>query len=506
MNVNRRRALLMAVLLLAAPLLQSCTDAAPAPSVPGLSLPAPAESPYAPPVGDTGLNQRVTTALYLPTHDGQQLLAVYEELELSLSVHPAETVVRALLNHPGNDRVRSIAAGLPLTLQGANPVEVSGTVCTVNLGPSVMGLSMQDVHTVCLSIAATLCALDGVESVNVLSADQAIAMDVAGNLPLGVLSPGPVRDLPLLYEQWTARRTPVGSDPASTPLTAAAALYHPLADGTGVAQEVRRLSFPGQSPRQLVSGLLEALAAGPAELEGAAPAPDWPALLLAEPEVTQLSNGGRRVTLRLAADARSRMADTGADPACCFASLVYTLTSFVPSLQQVCILLGDNGALTSLYSQHHGSLLFEGALHTRRDYAGWVRAQATVYLMDNGKLAARHITLPCRVAQSPRTLLLAMAESDAASAVLPAGLTDADIIGLAITGDTLLIHLSARSADLIRDSRMDQRLMALSIAGTMHRSLGVRRVRFYFGSQEVADLGSDVIWRGDFLYNPGVTP
>ena len=88
--------------------------------------------------------------------------------------------------------------------------------------------------------------------------------------------------------------------------------------------------------------------------------------------------------------------------------------------------------------------------------------------------------------------------------MLPAGLTDADILGLSIEGDTLLINLSARYADMIRKSAMDQRLMAYAIVNTMCDGLQIRRVRFFFGSQSVETLGGSLIWSGEFLRTPGL--
>lgn len=484
------------------------TGCAPSPSAPDtLIAPLPTlpadESPHAAPIGDAGLNHEALAALYLPSVDGQQLLTFYERLTLSYSQHPAETVVRALLAHAGNARVRSLGGGVTLALSGSDPVEVAGGVCTVNLSASALQLSLQDFYTVCQALTATLCELDGVRYVNVLVAGRPVAMDAAGFLPLGSMTGQHGQELPVLWEQLVARRTPVGELPTAVPLTAAATLYFPLADGAGIIPEVRRLTFAGQHPQQLVLGLLEALSTGAEETAGAAEFPDLIALMAAAPEVTDLNSGGKRVTLRFAPDLRSCMTASGADPACCFAAIVNTLTTFVPSLEQVCILLGES-ALTSLHSDAHGSHLFEGGLHRRQDYAGYLRAQATLYHVASGGLAAHTASLPYRSARSPRELLLTLADAPQECAPLPDGLTDADILGLAITGDTLLINLSRRYADLIRESGMDQRLMAYAVVNTMCEGLQVRRVRFFFGSEMADALGSALLWSGEFLYNPAL--
>lgn len=489
-------------LMLTALLLTGCTAQQGVQSPPAVSLPSEI-SPYTAPIGDAGLNHDATVVLYLPSADGQQLLTFYETLSLSYSQHPAETVVRALLTHEGNSRVRALGNGVALALTGSDPVEVSGGVCTVNLSASALQLGLQDFYTVCLSLASTLCELDGIQHVNVLVAGRSVAMDAAGYLPLGSLSAYAGQELPVQWEHLVARRTPVGENPTATPLTADATLYFPLADGTGIIPETRRLSFPGQHPQQLAIELINALCTGAEETAQTASLPDLNALMLALPEVTDLDSGSKRVTLRFTEDIRSWMSAAGADPACCFAALVQTLTTFIPSLEQVCIYLGDS-TLNSLRSTEQGGLLFPAGIHTRQDYAGFLRTQAAVYHEADGRLDAHAVSLPYRSGRSPRALLLALADSADGCTVLPAGLTDADILGLAVSGDTLLINLSARYAGLIRESPMDQRLMTYAIVNTMCSALRLNRVRFFFGGESIDSLGGSILFSGEFLYNPGL--
>lgn len=488
----------MLCLLLCALLLTGCT-AAPA-GLPAATLPPVSTGPEAP-IGDAGLQHQQIVPLYLPSIDGQRLLTFFDTLTLSYEQHPAETILRALLAHPGNNRVKALGGAAKLTLAGANPVELSGGVCTVNLSASALQLTSQELYTTALAIAATLCDMEGINYVNLLVAGTPIAMDVGGNLPLGALSSNLSQELPVLWEQFSARRTPVGEWASATPLTATATLYFPLADGCGMIAEPRRISFPGQHPQQQVIALLDALSNGAEFIPGAADMPDMASLQLFAPEVSDLQSGGRRVTLHLGSDALQRIAAAGCDPACYFAAVTTTLTTFVPSLQQVCVLLGD-GALTSLYSNQLGSMLFPGGLQTRTAFAHALMDQATVCIPSQDKLAARALSLPYRHAVSPRALLLAMAAADVAA--LPANLTDADILGLAVEDGTLLVNFSDRYAEVIRVSDMDQRLMAYGIVNTLCRQLGVRRARFFFGSKTVDSLGAELLWSGEFLVNPGL--
>ena len=483
-------------LLLCTALLTGCT--ATPPSVAYSALPTAAPGPEAP-IGDAGLQREAIVPLYLPSLDGQTLLSFYETMVLPRDRHPAETILTALLTYPGNSRLRPIGGSVQLALSGANPVEISGGVCTVNLSASALQLSMQDLYTAALCISSTLCGLSDVRYVNLLIAGTPIAMDVGGHLPLGSLNGSTGAELPVQWEQFSARRTPAGELPAHTPLTATATLYFPLADGSGIVAEPRRISFPGQHPQQQVVALLAALSAGAQQLETTADMPDLTRLLLFTPEVTGLESGGRRATLHFTADIQQRLVNAGCDPSAVFAAITATLTTFVPSLQQVCILVGD-GALTSLYSEHLGSMLFPGGLMNRQSFAHALMGQTTVYVPAGHSLAARMLSLPYRSASSPRTLLLALSQLEA----LPAGLTDADILGLSVQDGTLLVNLSARYADVIRSSVQDQRLSAYAAVNTLCAVLNVRRVRFYFGSTAIDSLGSTLCWNGEFLYNPAL--
>ncbi len=484
-------------LALCAALLTGCTSSAPV-LLPAATLPPAAPAPEAP-IGDAALQREAIVPLHLPSQDGQQLLTFFETLVLPWDRHPAETVLTALLRHPGNSRVRPLGGQVTLSLAGSNPVELSGGVCTVNLEAGALQLSSQDLYTAALAITATLCEMEDIRYVNLLIAGIPVAMDVSGTLPLGSLTTAPGQELPLLWEQFSSRRAPVGELPARTPLTAAATLYFPLADASGIVAEPRRISFPGQHPQQLVIALLTALSAGADATVSAASLPDLNSLLIFPPEITELDSGGRRATLHFTADVRERMAAAGADPSCTFAALTTTLTTFVPSLQQVCIRIGDD-ALVSLYSEQLGSMLFPGAIHMRQHYVHALREQATVYVPNVSTLAARMVSLPYRSAFSPRALLLAMADFDA----LPAGLTDADIQGLSVQDGVLLVHFSARYGEVIRTCGEDQRLMAYAAVNTLCELMNLRRVRFYFGGESVENLGSDLIWDGEFYANPGL--
>lgn len=490
-------------LLAACLLLTGCGTEKPAltPAEPAdtVAIPIFAEETAIAPIGDAGLAYSAVAPLYLPSADGQQLLAVYEALDFTYSLHPAETILRALLAHPGNDRVRPVSA-TEIVPAGSDPVEVAGDVATVNLSPAALEIPRQELHTVCRAIAATLCELPDVTYVNVLVSGKPVSMDDAGYLPLGSVTAQPGQALPVMWEMLQASRTPESELPSATPISAVATLYFPLADGSGVIPETRQLSFAGQHPQQLVLGLIDALSSGPDGLKEASDVAPLNQLMIATPEITTLPDGSLRVTLRFTGDLRGWIEAAGADPACAYASIVCTLTTFVPRLQEVCIYTGER-PLTSAVARRQGSRLFPGGIHERSGYTGYLMAQTHVYHPAGSTLEKTSAPLPYRSIYSPRALLLALAED---SAVIPGAISDADILGLSVSGDTLLINLSARCADALRQHPEEQRLTAYAIVNTLCEGLGVKRVRFFFGSEVVSGLGGSLVWSGEFLHNPGL--
>lgn len=478
--------------------------------LPTVTLP-PVTTTVAAPVGDAALSTETTAALYLPSRDGQRLVCLYETVTLNRGRHPAEAVVKALLGHPGSDLTAPLGGSVNLYLTGYNPVELSGGVCTVNLGSSALQLTEEDFYTVSLALAATLCELPGIHSANILVGGQSIGLDVSGTLPMGVVTPRTDAELPVLWEQMSARRTPVGAKPADTPLSSAATLYFPLADASGVAPETRSLDFAGQSPVQLAQMLLSALSSGARQVTGAAQLPDLSALLTRQPELRALSDGGQMLTLHFPASLESTLKEHGIDSACFAAALTLTLTTYIPSLASVQLLTGSS-AITSVYNPALGSQLFPGGVMKREHFTDYVRQPVTLYLVKGEGLTAVQRSMADENAFHPRAVLLSLLsgpnQSEMAAgciAPLPSGLSDADVLGVSIDGDTLLLNLSARFAGAIRASALDQQLMARSLTATLCDCTSTRRLRVFFGGQAIEDLGGNVCWSGEFLLTSYLT-
>ena len=471
---------------------------------------APAVIPYEAPTGVESESYTAVVGLYLPALSGQRLLCQYVPLELNHEAQPAETVVRALLAFRANSEVTSLGGPVALSLYGEHPVEVAGGICTVSLGSSVLQLDQSRMYTVCLGLAATLCQLDGIHSVNVLVADQAVGMDITNNLPLGLVTAHPGEELSVLWTQLDAKKAPLGEAPESHGLSASAALYFPLANAAGFVAESRTITFPGQNPRQLAVSLLTELSAGPAYVSGTAPMPDLNLLMTAPPEVTDLRTGGRVVTLRFPADLQTQLAEAGGDMACLLSAVVYTIASFVPSVTGVEVYAG-NTLLRRLYNTAYGVLSLQNGRMSRNQFSGFLQERVQICLRRGDLLTAVNRWVPAGQSASLIRRLMLLSEGPTPQeadggleAVLPVGLTEADVLGLRIDGDMLLVNLSGSMAEQVRGGGMNERLLCYSMVNTLCSAKSLRRVLFFWNGWQADSLAGEIYWSGEFLYSPGL--
>ncbi len=512
-----KRALVL-VLIAACLAISGCQPSVPVISGDSGTVPATLPPPplgYEPPIGDAGLEYDTMATLFLPRADGVRLIAQQVLLTLPMGRHGAEAVLKALLNHPGNALVSPLSKSVKLQLAGDNPVEISRDVATVNLGPSAHQLEPKDFYTVCQAIANTLTEFSDIRYVNVLVAGAQVGLDVSATLPMGTLQRRTGEDLDTLWEQAEAQRVLLSEDASKRRLSTAATLYFPARMGTGILPEVRNISFDGQTPGQLAKGLLQELSNG-AEYLGNVPAlPDLTKYLLEDPSVSETS-GGRKVTLRFSQDLNEALAESeGLTRSICLASLTYTLTTFMPNVVAVEVYIGDvridNLKPQSVYIQQ--TIAFENGLQQRSDYGAFLLDYCRLYFAaDNGKLTAVNRPVPYYEAKNPRYLLLQLNEGPrpydtetGLKGVFPQRLTDADLLGLRLEDDTLLVHFSDafRTAASVLSGN-EERLMIYAIVNTLCESPVVSRVRFYVAGKQPETLAGEIYLPGEFLPSPGL--
>lgn len=478
------------------------------------SLPTlpPARVEYAAPDGDFSTGEAALWTLYLPGKNGMHLVAQHvQNIPGLLQTEELEAVTRELLSYPSNSTVDAVGGDITLNLYGDNPVEYSGGVVTVNLASSALSLSYRAFYTLSLALASTLCEMEQVRCVNVLVAGQSVGLDTTGTLAMGSLVAHPGENLPVLWEQMDAKKTPLSSNAEDTPLTSYMTLYYPLENGQGITCENRTVTMPGQTPGQMAETVLENLSQGTTYVSGVPDMPDLNDMLLYEPLTSELADGGRMITLAFREGAEQEWKDMGVDPACLAASICYSLTTFIPGTAGVAIRVGDR-PLTSLSSEKFGTLAVLGGLLRRAHFEPFLMGQTTVYYAREGKLVPAEKTVDRELADSPREQLTAlMAGPDAREqaeglrATLPEMVGEEDILGIANQGEVLLVNLSESfRAEIQAWGREGETMLCYSMVNTLCGNTGARRVCFFFEGEQVEYIAGEIYWAGSFYYNTGL--
>ena len=472
---------------------------------------APATVGYAAPDGDIPPGEERMYPLYLPGKNGLHLLAEHITLPPARTLETLRMLSEALLRFEGNDQVNAVGGETRLSLYGLDPIELSGGICTVNLASSALELDYREFYLMSLALATTLCEVDGVTRVNVLVADQSVGLDVTGGLAMGSLTAHPGENLPVLWEQMEARRTPLGNDMSQTPLRSEVTLYYPLARGQGVICEDQSITFEGQTPQQMASRILETISGGSQYISGVAEIPSLASLLLHEPVASELDDGGRMITLSLREDTMIRLREKNIDPVCMMAAIVLSLTTFIPGTSAVCVRLGES-PITQLNSEKYGSITTLGGLMRRGMFTQFIMERTTVYFERDGKLVPCEKNVDMFEADSPRTQLKALLEgpgereaAEGMSRTLPDTVTEEDILGIASEGDTLLVNLSEHFLEEIRRFGPEkERLLCYSVVDTLCQHTGINRMCFFFEGAQVEEIAGEIYWAGIFDWNAGL--
>jgi hypothetical protein len=171
------------------------------------------------------------------------------------------------------------------------------------------------------------------------------------------------------------------------------------------------------------------------------------------PEVTELSGGlsGRKVTLHFSEELNEALIDNEVTRSACMASLTYTLTTFLPGVVGVEVYIGDERvpsvSPSSPYTDQQ-SIEFADGLQQRSDFGALLLGYCRLYFAtDGGKLAAVNRPVPYFQVKNPRYLLLELKKGpktyDTVTGlkdVLPQEWSDKDLLGISLTGDTMLVN------------------------------------------------------------------
>ncbi len=476
----------------------------------------PVVSRYAVPVGDTLTEYARTVQLSLPYVIGGQLTMVPERMLLTPFKHPAETVLQRLLSFPGSDGALPLWADGSLQMMPGSPLELSGDVATVDLGATALMLDARSLYSVSRAIANTLTQFSDIRYVNILIAGMQNGVDTAATFPVGSFRQTSNEDVLARWENVSAQAG--AADGAAARFSAVATLYFPVAAGRGVVAEARPITFAGNTREQMAAALIQALAQGAQTLPGVPRLSDLANLLGEVPAVTAVPGTGERVIALKFLDAfNEKLIEAGIPRSVMMASLTMTLTTFIPGISGVSVTIG-NEAVTAvvpagIYEGSGTSILFDGGVMRRKDFAHFLLTYATLYFANpQGTLTAVKRPVPYRYAWNARYLLGQLMEGPHAadsvqglSPCLPPGLTDAAILGVAQPNDALVVNFSPVVQETARGlSAQAEKLMVYGLVNTLTALPSVKRVAIFVDGSQPDSLSGRIYLPGEFLRNPEI--
>ncbi len=497
---------LTALCLLA--VMTGCTRKGDEEQLPVMTLP-PAAVAYEAPDGDGVIRQAADYQVYFPERNGQKLSVSSVRLDEADLKETAIALVGSVLQEiNGNGALRT---DRDLQTVRNSPVEISGGVCTVNLSSSALQLSYSDYYRLSLALSTTLCSLEEIQYVNVLTADQSVALDSAGRLPMGSLTAHADENLSVLWEQMEARRTPQGGEAGKTALNTQATVYYPLTEGRGIACESLRVTFEGQTASQLSSALLDAMSQTVRERIESDNVPDLWEYMVHEPVASEMEEGGKLITLSFREELHELLDGWHTDISCLAAAVTMTLTTFVPGTAAVCFRIGDK-PVTDLDSGRYRVGTILGGLMRRNVFETFLTGSTQVYFVKDGRLIRTEKPVDRNMGDSPRVQLGALMQGPDSvdqekgiTSPLPESVREDDLLGISAEGDTLLVNLTSRFRDAVEAQGPEKEmLLCYAIVNTLCANTGMKRVCFFFEGEQTEVIAGRIYWAGEFMYNPGV--
>ena len=466
----------------------------------------PVETRRAAPENDADQSYEQTVLLYLPSLDGTRLVAVPQQAVFSAARPNAQALCEMLFSHPGTENAAPVGGETTLSLMDTDAVEVSGDVATVSLGASALRLSHEELFAVGQAIANTVCQFGDIKYVNVLISGVQPGLNVAATLPAGSFQPNTREDLATLWARASAPQTAARRSFAVT-------LYFPAPSGKGVLCEARTLSFSDPEIPAMAATLLEALSGGAEHLPGVPACPELGRLLASAPALEE-TGGRRRLALRFREELNSALIDAGITRSVMVASLVYTMTTFLPGLDGVEISIGSE-RLTALtpsgtYTGAGETILFPEGMMRRRDFQGFLLGHCALYFANGeGKLIRVFRPIPYYETHNARALIQQLMlgpqpfdSQGGLLTVLPRGLREADLLGVSFEGNTMVLNFSSQLIELSSGMNGNaERRMVYALVNTLAEIPGVRRVCFLIMGAQPETFAGEVFLPGDFLPN-----
>lgn len=448
-------------------------------------IPAPS-APY----GDQTDNEVYRASIYYAMADGTVSMPSTRVLWLNSGVTLERRLAEELLKSPGGDAL-TVA---PRNSRIAS-VEAAGPVVTVNVLPSS---PLTDAQTALLAEAMgrTLLEIDGINGVSLLLAGRAAAIS---DIPVGLIT-----DSTSMQSQRDEASHLALNAVQGAMVTRTAAVYYPSKDETCVLPVITPLTFDGKTAD---AKLIAALSGVPAAENAIIAVPGSENIIEKSSDYTYTASGERILNVYLTNDALAALNESGHDRQMFLASIVLTLTSFLPETDGVTLSIGGK-MVTEVPVKNASNQKFASGIMRRSDFAHLIGKNIPLYFADeNGMLKRETRAIGISQANSPRARICALMEgphSSSLSPVLPSGLSNSDILGVHVSGKVASINLSADAYRLCQSfTREQEELFVYGLANTVCEISGISGIRLYFDGVTGSCLTHGIQLTGVILKNPG---
>lgn len=496
---NAGKVKILALTMVAALMLSACSGASQSSNeIANVALPEPETALPRQILGDTSSVEDAEVTLYYPAADGVSLTAVTRSIQIGRNENLLRRVLETLLEGESGS---SLSGGsVEADLIG---LEHGSGVVTVNLSIDAgVNRSDQDYLQMCASIANTLLALDGVQAVNLLTGGRS---EPVCSLPTGAFT-DMTENIPAAYAQLQAEQQRFG-DADTGGIVRSAVLYFPAQGGRYLLAETRTLEIKNDD---YASAVIAALSDGPIKRKCCfAAIPGNLELLASEPECILTERGERVLELNFSATLHNYLAFAGVEPWQLYASVVLSLSSFVPEIDAVRIRVDGEYVFNSDFRER--PLSFEEGLMRRDDFAECIGGSARLYFAgESGMLIGAECPMSQSAAESAMGLLCELFSFNSASipelhSVLPEGIAQEDVLGVTVENRVAAVNLSGNFYSRCQSLNVQQeRALIYAMVNTLASLPQIGAVSFLIEGEQADSLAQSIYLKTALMPDPGL--
>ncbi len=456
-------------------------------------------------------------AIYFYNASSKTLTAEIRTIPVGLDKNPAEAAVKELLRGPYNDKLAGVAPeGMTL-----DSIEYSRDVANVYLSYDgeigqpqeyILEYAISNTVTNILGTTYTCIFYNGIQTGftgkpynpikkqtgNIEEAfyQASSRYDKIPSVPTGIDTAGeaPLTTAPTGQEV-------IPAEPVETEISTV--LYFISKDGGYILPEVREVKY---TDGNYVKAVISELVIGPLNSSTMETPLADDLVLENEPVFTQDENGDYILTLNFSKPpTRHDVSDTE-ESTLSYAALTYTLTSLIPGLDSINILVNGNGVIPKENSEDSGAF-------KRSDYSGLMGSSVPLYFADKNSDLLLQVSRSMeqgRTWSAKERLFELMkgplsGDNESAWPVMPAGVNESDIISVNVYADTVFINLSKKFKEACKGlSSKNEMLLIYAIVNTLTAMDGINKVQFLVEGKQTDTLAGFLCPSDPFLRNYGI--